>query len=82
MTRVFTANCLQMDLDRQRETFVFVGDSPNDAPMFDFFPNSVGVANVRSFEGRLDNPPKYVTNAAGGSGFAEVAEYLIAAQNR
>ena len=31
-----------------RERFVFVGDSPNDAPMFAYFPNAVGVANVRA----------------------------------
>ena len=26
---------------------MFAGDSPNDQPMFAFFPNAVGVANVR-----------------------------------
>ena len=33
--------------------FVFAGDSPNDAPMFGFFPNAVGVANVRGFLDRI-----------------------------
>ncbi|HKN10493.1 MAG TPA: HAD family hydrolase, partial [Pseudomonadota bacterium] len=49
-----------------------------DAPMFDFFPISVGVANVRRFAGRLAAPPKYVTERESGAGFAELADYLLA----
>lgn len=82
MTRIFAADCLQADLDDRREEFVFVGDSPNDAPMFRFFPHSIGVANVRAFKDRLDTPPKYITTAPGGSGFAELAEALISVRNR
>ena len=80
MTRVFAANCLKVDLDKQRENFIFVGDSPNDEPMFHFFPNSVGVANVQSFKDRLGSPPTYITKTPGGGGFAEVAEALIASR--
>lgn len=82
MTRTFTADCLKVDLNERRDEFVFVGDSPNDGPMFEFFPNSVGVANVRSLEDRLVIPPTYITNAPGGEGFAEVAAALIAARDR
>jgi hypothetical protein len=56
---------------------VFVGDSENDAPMFGFFDKSVGVANVRRFEGRLASPPKYVTREASGAGFVELARHLL-----
>ncbi len=66
-----------LDLDRSNRELVFVGDSQNDAPMFAFFHNSVGVANVRRFEGRLAAPPKYVTGAASGAGFVELAEHLL-----
>jgi hydroxymethylpyrimidine pyrophosphatase-like HAD family hydrolase len=58
---------------------VFVGDSPNDAPMFDAFANSVGVANVRRFEAVLAAAPKFVTEAACGAGFAELADHLLKA---
>jgi len=61
-----------------REDFAFAGDSPNDAPMFAFFEHSIGVANVARFEGGLDAEPKYVTRGAAGSGFAELAEHLLA----
>jgi hypothetical protein len=63
-----------------RATCVFVGDSPNDAPMFEFFPHSIGVANIREFTGRLAHEPRYVTAAAGGAGFREVADLLLAAR--
>ena len=68
------------ELDRAREHYVFVGDSPNDAPMFDYFPHAVGVANIREFAGRLAHEPKYVTIAASGTGFCEVADILLAAR--
>jgi HAD superfamily hydrolase (TIGR01484 family) len=63
-----------------RERALFVGDSPNDAPMFAYFPNSVGVANVRAFAGQMAAEPTYVTEAAGGQGFAELAEALLEAR--
>ncbi|MBM3733315.1 MAG: HAD-IIB family hydrolase [Acidimicrobiia bacterium] len=68
------------DLERVRDTVVYVGDSPNDEPMFRFFPFAVGVANVRDFGGRLKTPPAFVTRARAGLGFAEVAEALLAAK--
>jgi hypothetical protein len=60
-----------------RQDFAFAGDSPNDAPMFAFFDHSVGVANVARFKGVLEAEPKYITRAAAGAGFAEVADHLI-----
>ncbi len=69
-----------VDLDAARAAYAFVGDSPNDAPMFAFFPHSVGVANIRDFAGRLSPEPKYVTSSAGGAGFHEVADLLLAAR--
>jgi HAD superfamily hydrolase (TIGR01484 family) len=63
-----------LDLDQANRQVVFAGDSPNDAPMFGFFDNSVGVANVRRFP---DLQPKYVTEAEAGAGFAELAAHLL-----
>jgi len=61
MSKTFSANCLGIDLDEAKDSFVFVGDSPNDAPMFDYFPHAVGVANVRDFEAQLTAAPAYIT---------------------
>ncbi len=71
-TRVFGA-----DLDAERERFLFVGDSPNDTPMFAFFPHSVGVANVRTFLDRIATPPVYITRGEAGAGFVELADCLL-----
>jgi len=60
------------------ERAVFVGDSPNDVPMFRFFPHSIGVANVRDMAHRMEELPAYVTEQRGGEGFAEVVETILA----
>ena len=75
MTRQLFHDRFAMDLDSDRSALVYVGDSPNDAPMFDFFPNSVGVANIRRFA--IATPPKYVTGESSGAGFVELVEHLL-----
>ncbi len=78
MTRTLMRERFAVDLDARRAEYAFVGDSPNDSPLFGYFPHSIGVANVRQFGGRVDAWPAYVTRAAAGAGFAEVAERLLA----
>jgi len=80
MTKTLFAEAFAIDLDRERERFVFAGDSPNDAPMFAYFPHSVGVANVRAFADRIATLPAYVTEREAGAGFAELADLLLAAR--
>ena len=77
MTRRLLADVFGLDLDQMKERFVFVGDSPNDAPMFEYFPYSVGVANVREFGDLGESAPKYVTERESGAGFAEMADFLL-----
>ncbi len=56
----------------------FVGDSLNDAQMFETFRRSVGVANIRPHLAALPVPPAHITQAPGGLGFAEwVNEVLL-----
>jgi HAD superfamily hydrolase (TIGR01484 family) len=66
-----------VDLGSERDHYVFIGDSPNDVPMFVYFPHSVGVANIREFSGHLDHEPRYVTRAASGAGFCELVDRLL-----
>jgi HAD superfamily hydrolase (TIGR01484 family) len=68
------------DLDAERETWAFIGDSTNDAPMFGYLPNSIGVANIRRFLAALAHPPRYITPSERGAGFAEMARTLLAAR--
>jgi hypothetical protein len=55
----------------------FSGDSPNDEPMFAFFPHSFGVANIVDFKSQLRAPPQFVATKRGGEGFVEIAEQII-----
>mgnify|MGYP001590894465 CR=1 FL=1 len=80
MPRNLMREAFGVDPEQERAAYAFVGDSPNDAPMFAFFPNSIGVANVREFEGRLAHEPRYVTRAAAGAGFREVVDCILAAR--
>ena len=65
------------DLDAEIERWVYVGDSTNDQVMFEHFPHSVGVANIRRFEAQLTHPPRYITPSERGAGFAELASQLL-----
>jgi hypothetical protein len=79
-TRTMMAELFDVDLEATREAYVFSGDSPNDSPMFGFFPNSVGVANVRDFADAMPHLPAWITTARSGAGFVELAHALIAAR--
>jgi HAD superfamily hydrolase (TIGR01484 family) len=61
MTCTLFADVFGVDLAAERERYVFAGDSPNDAPLFAYFPHAVGVANVRGFADRIATLPAYVT---------------------
>ncbi len=80
MSRRITAEVLGFDMDIDKNRVVFCGDSPNDAPMFGFFPNSCGVANVLDFAGQLEAKPRWITAQKGGAGFVEIADVLLKAR--
>ncbi len=79
-TRVMMAELFGVDIDAAREAYVFSGDSPNDSPMFGFFANGVGVANVRDFADAIPHLPTWITAARSGAGFVELTHALIAAR--
>jgi HAD superfamily hydrolase (TIGR01484 family) len=79
-SKTFLREVLGLNADGSPETIAYIGDSPNDVPMFEFFRNSVGVANVLDFRAQLATPPRWVTTRRGGHGFAEFADALIAAR--
>ncbi len=77
MAKTLFAEAFGTSLDTVQADYAYAGDSPNDAPMFGYFANSVGVANVARFAGRLAAPPQYATRRAAGAGFAELVAHLI-----
>jgi 3-deoxy-D-manno-octulosonate 8-phosphate phosphatase KdsC-like HAD superfamily phosphatase len=77
MTRRLFIEAFKKDLEAIKSQVIFVGDSPNDQPMFAYFPNSVGVANIRDFSGRMSFLPSWITQQEGGFGFAEMVDVLL-----
>ncbi|MCI0574272.1 MAG: HAD-IIB family hydrolase [Myxococcaceae bacterium] len=80
--RALLARHLRIPRAEQPHAVVYVGDSFNDAPLFAAFALSVGVANVRSVLDILDAPPSFITRAAEGRGFEELARALLGARRR
>jgi hydroxymethylpyrimidine pyrophosphatase-like HAD family hydrolase len=66
------------DPSSARARYAFVGDSGNDAACFAAFATTVGVANVVPHLPRLSVPPRYVTRAERGAGFAEALDAFVA----
>jgi len=62
---------------RDRSSVVFVGDSPNDEPMFAHFPLACGVANVSRYKELMRFLPAFVATQECGAGFAEIAKTII-----
>jgi hypothetical protein len=75
MAKLFMSDILKED--NIKETTIFFGDSPNDEPMFKYFPNSCAVANINEFLNDITYLPSYVTSEKSGLGFANALEYII-----
>lgn len=81
MSKKFLASEFGIDLEADKNNFIYCGDSPNDAPMFGFFPNSCGVANVADFLGKMESLPSFIAKSRGGGGFVEIGEKILAARS-
>jgi HAD superfamily hydrolase (TIGR01484 family) len=76
-SRRYLQDCHGLDLAQQASSVVYVGDSPNDEPMFQAFPLSVGVANVEPHLPRMAHPPRFITPSAQAQGFVELVNQLL-----
>jgi hydroxymethylpyrimidine pyrophosphatase-like HAD family hydrolase len=77
MSARFLKEVFDIRVENEREKIAYCGDSPNDAPMYAFFPNGIGVANIVPFAKLMPHLPRYVTAGEGGTGFAEFAAAVI-----
>jgi HAD superfamily hydrolase (TIGR01484 family) len=78
MTKRLFKEIFRMDLESSKDSVIFSGDSPNDAPMFAYLPNGVGVANILHSLEELPAQPTWITREEGGYGFAEMVDVLLA----
>ena len=76
MCQRFAQERLGISLSANQDRILFVGDSPNDEPLFQFFRHSFAVSNIRSFLPQLKHPPAYISSAAEGYGFAEIVKMI------
>lgn len=65
-----------IDKETAKKVCAFSGDSPNDEPMFQYFPNSFAVANIKAFAHRITHKPQYVATKKGGDGFVQIAQAI------
>ena len=77
MVKRFMAERFGLELDTEKGNFAYCGDSPNDEPMFQYFPMSVAVKNVLKFADQMQTLPAYITALEGGEGFAEFANHIL-----
>jgi HAD superfamily hydrolase (TIGR01484 family) len=78
MTQIFARERWDLDLEEKKDRFLFCGDSPNDEPMFRYFPYAAGVRNLLRFSDRMESMPPYIAHLDGGQGFAQIAGTILA----
>lgn len=77
MCHRFCRDELKLNFAKSQSKMAFIGDSPNDEPMFKAFKNSVAVANIKEFWRELEHQPQYVTRQKEAKGFSEFARHLL-----
>lgn len=72
--RQYCSEELGASFESLQDEIIFVGDSPNDEPMFAAFKHSFAVSNILEFQSRLTNFPTYVSTLPEGAGFREITD--------
>jgi HAD superfamily hydrolase (TIGR01484 family) len=60
-----------------QDSIAFIGDSPNDEPMFAAVRHSMAVANISTFLDRLSHLPAYITEKRSAEGFSEAVQIIL-----
>ena len=79
MTRILLEEYFELKDADFMEKIMFLGDSPNDEPMFGYFKNSVGVRNIMNYADQLEQFPAWITSKNAAEGFSELADTLLSA---
>jgi HAD superfamily hydrolase (TIGR01484 family) len=72
----------ELEDPRVQAATIFMGDSPNDEPLFRALEATIGMANIRPFLQDLRHPPAYITQAEAAAGFAEAVGIILANRGR
>ncbi|HVP19355.1 MAG TPA: HAD-IIB family hydrolase [Spirochaetia bacterium] len=76
--RMFVQEDAGMPLATLARKSIFVGDSPNDEPLFEGFAHSIAVANIRGFLSGIRHLPEFITRADRAEGFCEAVRVILA----
>lgn len=76
MSKTYLADELGISEADLKRRVLYIGDSPNDEPMFAYFAVTVGVQNIVKYLPLMRGQPAYITDAPGGHGFAEMVACL------
>ena len=77
-TQAFFADVLGIQEQEMVDSSCYCGDAPNDQVMFERFPLSFGVGNLRKHQNTMQSLPSFCAQAEGGEGFAEIVAALLA----
>jgi HAD superfamily hydrolase (TIGR01484 family) len=81
MSELFLSRRFAWDPILETASVMFLGDSPNDEPMFARFPLACAVANFAKYRDLVQNLPGFLTKAEFGYGFAEAVDILTSFSN-
>lgn len=70
-------NVFGIDLNKREKDYLFLGDSPNDEPMFRHFSHSIACANIKPFLPTLSFPPHWIAEKPGAQGFVQAIDLLL-----
>lgn len=73
----FLQDIADQSFEAVQSSIVFIGDSPNDEPMFQELAHSIAVANIRNFLSDLQYHPTYITEREAAQGFAEAVNVIL-----
>jgi hydroxymethylpyrimidine pyrophosphatase-like HAD family hydrolase len=73
----FLQDFASQSFEAAQSSIVFVGDSPNDEPMFQELEHSIAVANIKHFLSDLQYYPTYITTQEAAEGFTEAVEVIL-----
>ena len=74
---LFLAEQARSSREEMKEKTLFIGDSPNDEPLFAGLPHSIAVGNLRRFLPRITHLPEFITEGEAATGFCEAAAAIL-----
>jgi HAD superfamily hydrolase (TIGR01484 family) len=75
---IFLKDFTEKSLQQMQDKIIYIGDSLNDEPMFEKLKNTIAVANINCFLGKLKYFPTYITEKESAAGFYEAVEIILA----